>query len=175
MKTTEMWWNEVSNDPIKMVDWLKDQYHGEMTAFDRITNLLTQYPDISERDKGLITMIALDEHQHALWIRGLLQARGIEAKVLEKEERYWSKTLPTEPVSFQRMCAIGHHAEVMRLERITLLAGDQRFADIAAVFNQIRPDEVFHAKAFKMMSTPEDIEATRAAHQDGLNALGLVA
>lgn len=175
MKTTEQWWNDVSNDPNKMIEWLKDQYHGEVTAADRILKLLIQYPDLSERDTKLVIRIAQDEAKHADWVKGLLESRGIEAKVLVKEERYWAKTLPTEPVSFQRMCAIGHHAELMRLDRIRLLAEDVRFNDITQVFTNILSDEVFHAKAFGLMSTPEDIAATAQNHAEGKNALGLVA
>lgn len=175
MKTTEQWWNEVSNDPAKMIEWLKDQYHGEVTAAGRIRKLLHDYPDITKTETQLVEMIADDEAKHAEWVKQLLEARGIEAKVLEKEERYWAKTLPTESVSFQRMCAIGHHAEVMRLDRIRLLAEDERFNDIAEVFTKILSDEVFHAKAFGVMSTPEDIAATAQNHAEGKNALGLVA
>jgi len=32
MKTVQQWWDEVSNDPEKMIVWLKKQYHGEVTA-----------------------------------------------------------------------------------------------------------------------------------------------
>lgn len=177
MRTTEQWWDEVSNDPAKMVEWLKDQYYGEQTAAVRIRALLEQYPDINETERQLVTMIADDEYKHAEWVKGLLVSRGIPATnfTRDKGARYWDKTLPTEPVSFQRICAIGHHAEVMRLERIRLLAEDVRFNDIAQVFTNILSDEVFHAKAFGVMSTPEDIEATRANHAAGREALGLVA
>lgn len=177
MRTTEQWWDEVSNDPEKMIGWLKDQYYGEQTAAVRIRALLEQYPDINETERQLITMIADDEAKHAKWVLELLLSRGIITPELyrEKPTRYWDKTLPTEPVSFSQICAIGHHAELMRLERIRLLAEDVRFNDIAQVFTNILSDEVFHAKAFGVMSTPEDIEAARANHTAGREALGLVA
>lgn len=174
MKTTEQWWQEVSGDPDKMINWLKDQYHGEVTAEKRIRDLTTQY-DLTPDQEKIINKIADDEKIHALWVKELLEVRGIAAEVLDKEERYWNKTLPKEDVSFEEMCAIGHHAELMRLDRITLLANDERFEDIASVFAKIRPDEVFHTKAFASMSTHAMIEKTRKNHEDGLNALGLVA
>jgi tRNA isopentenyl-2-thiomethyl-A-37 hydroxylase MiaE len=177
MRTTEQWWDEVSNDPAKMAAWLKDQYYGEQTAAVRVRDLLTQYPDITDTERQLVTMIADDEAKHAKWVLELLLARGIHTPELyrEKPVRYWDKTLPTTPVTFSQICAIGHHAEVMRLERIRLLADDVRFNDIAQVFTNILSDEVFHAKAFGCMSSPEDIEAARGNHEAGKQALGLVA
>lgn len=174
MKTTEQWWAEVSTDESKMIDWLKDQYHGEVTAEGRIRALLADY-SLSEAAARIIAKIADDEKAHALWVKDLLIARGITAEVLQKEERYWDKTLPKERASFEYMCAVGHLAETMRLDRIRLLASDPRFSDIAEVFMKILPDEEFHAKAFKHLSTPELIEQARVHHNEGLNALGLVA
>lgn len=173
MKTTQAWWDEVSNSQEKMDNWLKDQYHGEVTAEKRIRELATKYALTNSQVK-LIHKVADDEKMHAEWVKELLIARGISAEVLVKEERYWDKVLPTQDVSFEYMCAIGHLAETMRLERIQLLAADTRFIDIAKVFSKILGDEIFHSKAFKVMSTPEDIELARKCHKDGLNAIGLV-
>jgi len=174
MKTTKQWWGEVSTCPEKMVDWLKDQYHGEVTAEKRIRDLVTTY-NLSGKKAKLINKIADDEKTHAEWVKGLLISRGIEAEVLDKEERYWNKVLPVEPVSFEYVCAIGHLAESMRLDRIMLLADDERFSDISEVFSKILPDELFHAAAFEYLSTPEDIKKASAFHNDGMNAIGLVA
>lgn len=174
MRTTQQWWEEVSHDESKMVEWLKDQYHGEATAEGRIRGLIATY-NVQGKKAALLNKIADDEGVHAGWVKQLLTSRGITAEILDKEERYWDATLPTEPVSFEAICAIGHHAEVMRLDRIELLAADDRFSDIAEVFSRILPDELFHAKAFASLSTPEAIEAARVKHTEGMNALGLVA
>lgn len=177
MKTTEQWWNEVSNDPEKMIEWLKDQYYGEQTAAARVRDLLEKYPDIEDTERELVTMIADDEAKHAEWVKQLLINRGIPESNFTRSKtgaRYWSKTLVDDSITFSQMCAIGHHAEVMRLERIELLAEDVRFNDIAETFALILKDELFHAKAFKVMSTPEDIEAARGNHEAGKEALGLV-
>lgn len=175
MRTTAQWWADVSNDEWRLIKWLKDQYHGEATAAKRIRQLIELYPDISERDHKLINRIAADEEKHARWIKQLLLDRGIEAEILVKEERYWNTVLEDGCMgTFSQMCAIGYHAEDMRLERITLLAQDTRFTDIAAVFEMIRPDELFHRTAFQVMSSPEDIEFARINHEEGMKALGLV-
>lgn len=177
MKTTAQWWEDVSTSPSKLEDWLKDQYYGEQTAAVRIRGLLDAYPEITAKQRAIINRIADDEEQHAIWVKGLLNTRGIPVIEFhrDKAERYWSKVLSDEPLTFSQICAIGHHAEVMRLDRINLLAADKRFTDIAEVFGKILPDELFHAKAFCAMSTTADIEAARGRHNDGLNALGLAA
>lgn len=175
MKTTAQWWDEVSNDETKMMEWLKAQYHGEVTAADRIEKLIGM-PGCSDKHAALLRCIVEDEREHAEWVKGLLEARGIAAEVLVKDERYWRVVLAEQSsMSFVELCAVGHHAETMRLERIELLAADDRFQDIAEVFSKILVDETFHAKAFGAMSTPEAIEQHRAVHQQGRNALGLVA
>lgn len=174
MKTTEQWWSEVSVDVNKMIDWLKDQYHGEITAEKRIRDLVSQY-NLQGKKAALINKIADDEKRHAEWVKELLVSRGISAEVLNKEERYWNKVLPREQVSFEYICAVGHLAETMRLDRIELLAKDYRYKDIAEVFSRILPDELFHAKAFGSMSTEKDIEDARKFHNEGMNSIGLVA
>lgn len=176
MKTTKQWWDEVSNCEEKMINWLKSQYHGEVTAEKRIRDMLVNFPNINKKCVRIINKIADDEAQHALWVKGLLDTRGIKAEVLDKEERYWNETIPRslEVNTFEYACAVAHLAEVMRLERIELLSSDERFKDIADVFKKILPDEMFHAKAFGEMSTIEDIEAAREFHNIGMNAIGLV-
>ena len=176
-RTTAQWWEEVSNDPEKMIDWLKKQYHGERTAADRIQDMILNIPGNAKDAwrRRVLNGIVVDEIKHAIWVEDLLKSRGIAPAILEKEERYWNETLPAaEGKSFEYMCAGGHLAETMRLDRIKLLAEDSRFSDIAEVFQKILPDEEFHAKLFAVLSTPEDIEEARKYHNEGMNALGLV-
>lgn len=177
LKTTKQWWEEVSNDENKMVEWLKAQYHGEKTAEMRIRNMIVGFNVTDQKHIDTINRIADDEKIHAEWVRCLLETRGITAQVLDKEERYWNETLPNtvEVNTFEYMCAVAHLAETMRLDRINLLASDERFTDIADIFGKILPDEEFHAKAFGEMSTPADIERAREFHNIGMNAIGLVA
>jgi rubrerythrin len=119
--------------------------------------------------------ILVDEVKHSCWIGELLEARGIKPEILIKDERYWKETLPTmEGQSFEHLCAVGHLAESMRLDRIALLAKDERYKDVAKVFTRILPDEEFHTKLFAALSTPEAIVGAKENHDKGLNALGLV-
>lgn len=175
LRTTDAWWLEVSSCPTRMIAWLKSQYYGESTAVDRVLFLISHY-NVKGTNKMLLEKISSDERNHAMWVKGLLLNRGIDEVLLEREERYWAAALVDGlPETFELAAAIGHHAEVMRLDRIQLLAADERFEDIAAVFKKILKDELFHAKALGLMSTPEAIEATRHMHIAGANALGLVA
>jgi rubrerythrin len=176
MKTTQEWWNEVSNDENKFIHWLKSQYHGEVTAEKRILDSVQTYK-LSGLERKVIESIAEDEKRHAVWVKSLLEKRGIKAEILIKEERYWSKTIPNvfEKNTFSYFCAVASLAETMRLERINLLANDERFKDVAEVFMKIFPDEIFHARMFKEMSTKEDMEEAEQFHNIGMNAIGLVA
>lgn len=175
LRTTDEWWLEVSSCPTRMIAWLKSQYYGEATAVDRVLFLISHY-NVTGKNKLLLQKISDDERNHARWVKGLLLNRGIEGELLTREERYWAAALVTGlPETFELAAAIGHHAEVMRLDRIQLLAADKRFEDIAEVFTKILKDELFHAKALGLMSTPEAIEQTRHMHIAGANALGLVA
>lgn len=179
LETTQQWWDRVSNSDDEMVKWLKAQYHGEVTAAERISGCLITYDEVTlgSLEETIIVSIVSDELQHAKWVRKLLTARGITAEVLQKEERYWNEVLPKtlEVNTFSYFCAVGHLAETMRLDRISLLASDDRFEDIAKVMSDIYPDEVFHARAFKEMSTKADIAKAREFHNIGMNAIGLIA
>lgn len=171
MHTTKEWWEKVSSDENKMIDWLYDQYRGEVKAAKRIAELPKIY-GLSGRTEAIINIIALQEDNHASWIKKLLEDRGLIPEVKDVEERYWKEVL-LKDMTFSYVCAIGHHAEVMRLERIELLSKDKRFEDIAIVFKKIYNDEIFHAKAFASMSTPEDIEKAKIFHMKGMEAIGL--
>jgi len=177
LRTTKEWWAEVSNDPDKMVTWLKDQYHGEVTAASRIEGLLKTHNVTNSYATHLINRIVKDELKHAVWIGKLLADRGIVPEILKKESRYWAETMPKylEINTFSYACAVAHLAEEMRLERITLLATDDKHADIAEVFAKIQPDEEFHTIAFGSLSTREDIRMAQKYHKNGMNALGLIA
>lgn len=174
LRTTDQWWTDVSSDPVKMIRWLKSQYYGESTAVDRVLSLIEIY-NVTGKNKLLLEKIAADERNHAMWVKGLLLNRGIDDVLLKRDERYWDAAMEELPETFELACAIGYHAETMRLDRIQLLAEDERFEDIAAVFTKILKDELFHAQALKTLTTPDAIAATYSKHIAGKNALGLVA
>jgi len=174
MKTSQVWWNEVKANPILLADWLRDQYHGEVTAAGRIrefANMVTE-----PRVKQVLTNISMQEADHAEWVKGLLEARGITASVLQKEERYWDKTLSAEyrTMDTKDLAAIGAHAEAMRLERIKVIAEDKDApADIRKVFAKILPQEKYHERAFRFIAGDEAMSKALDAHKEGLAALGL--
>ena len=172
MKTTEEWWQEVSTNPSKMTDWLYDQYRGEVTAAENIKGLIDKY-NLKGANRMVIGKIAEQEAQHAEWIGDLLMKQGMNPEVKDVESRYWKETI-LDDMTFSYVCAVAHHAETMRLERIELLAQDEKFLDIAETFRRIRKDELFHAKAFAALSTDEDIEKARHNHEKGMGAIGLV-
>lgn len=176
MKTTAEWWEVVSQSPEKMDDWLKSQYHGEVTASKRIEEMKV-LPGYTKADAEVIDRIIADEEKHALWVKQLMQDRGLTPYEIRKEERYWVPTLAEakNKPTFSYMCAVAHLAETMRLDRIELLAKDTQYKDIAKVFKAILKDELYHTTEFGKLSTPEDIKHAKKFHDIGKNALGLTA
>lgn len=62
----------------------------------------------------------------------------------------------------------------MRLERIRAIASDTEAPeDIKQVFLRILPQEEYHARAFRKMTSTEAYNATTDAHELGRVALGL--
>ena len=174
MKTSQQWWNEVKANPTLMTDWLKDQFHGEVTAAARIREFAASVAE--PRIQKTLNAIAQQEADHAEWVKELLTSRGIEAEVLQKEERYWSKTLSPEykQKSTQELAAIGAHAEAMRLERIKVIANDESApTDIRMVFSKILPQERYHERAFRYIAGDKEMKKALDAHKEGLAALGL--
>lgn len=174
MQTSKQWWDETKADPAKLIEWLKNQFHGELTASARIREFLKKFPTSSKAQSMVLDVIADQEYKHAWWVSGLLTARGAAAVRLTKEERYWAHTLP-EITSFESGCAVAAKAEEMRLERIRVIVEDEDAPlDIRAVFAKILPEEQFHAQAFKRMASAEALANVSPAHARGLESLGLV-
>lgn len=171
--TSEEWWEEVKADPEKLTDWLQKQYHGEVTAADRIRDFSRNYAQPETRAARILDLIASQEVDHASWVGELLVARGIEPVLLDKDERYWEQTLP-QIGSFATGAAVAAHAEHMRLERIRVIAHDPETPeDIRTVFDRILPQEVFHERAFRSLAGPEAMQETVEAHLQGRNVIGL--
>ncbi len=174
MRTSEQWWQEVKADPEKLISWLKKQFHGETTAAERIERYCMAKLDEDDSRQETLKKIASQERMHASWVGDLLKNRGITPAVLEKGERYWEKVL-SNITSFEQAAGVAHHAEVMRLERIAVIAHDTEApSDIRAVFACILDDERFHARAFRDLAGPEAVANTHAGHLEGAEAIGFV-
>lgn len=176
LRSSAAWWAATRDAPARLMDWLFDQYRGEVTAADRILRLRDAHAAPGSRAFRLLTVIAGQERDHAEWVAALLRARGLAPEVCgAPEERYWKRTLPG-IADLETGCAVGAHAEKMRLARIEAIADDPAApADIRAVFAKILPQERFHERAFRSLATPESLERTREAHELGRLALGLSA
>lgn len=172
LRTPQQWWDSVKRDPAAITAWLKNQYHGEATACDRINEFSEKYAP--RADKFILDVIARQEAIHADWIGELLLARGVTPEILDKEERYWDKTLP-DIHSWESGCAVAAQAEMMRLERIRVIVEDRDTPeDIRKVFERILPQEEFHERAFFSFTTLEALAKTSANQVKGIEALGLV-
>ncbi|MBL9103202.1 MAG: hypothetical protein JNL82_19810 [Myxococcales bacterium] len=174
MKTSNEWWAATRDDPRRLHAWLLAQYRGEVTAAARIEALRDRHARPGARAHRVLTTIAAQERRHAAWVGELLRARGLAGEIVgEPEARYWRRTLPA-IVDLATGCAIGAHAEAMRLARIAAIAGDPAAPpDIRAAFARILPQERFHERAFRGLATPDSLAATRDAHALGRAALGL--
>jgi rubrerythrin len=174
MKTSRQWWTEVKVSDDRLLAWLRKQFHGEVTAAERIDRYCIARLDQDDRRRRVLEVIASQERQHAAWIGDLLRARGEEPQVLAKSERYWSRTLDGIR-SFEDAAGVAHHAEQMRLERIRVIASDAEAPpDIRAVFERILRDEEFHARAFQELAGSAAIARTAQLHQEGSRAIGFV-
>lgn len=171
-RTSLAWWEDVLSNPTLLISWLQKQYHGEVTAADRIRTFADSYCTDPLQQKTL-ALIASQEELHASWVATLLLLRAVKPTVLKKDERYWDKTLPGIE-DFISGAAVASHAERMRLNRIQVICDHPATPeDIRTVFLKILPQEKFHERAFAQMAGSEALEATRGNHEQGLEALGL--
>lgn len=174
MKTSKEWWEDTKESPEKIINWLKNQYHGEAVASERIRQYIL--PHMEGKYAFMVERIADDEERHASWVGKLLSDRGVTPEILQKEERYW-KTVMTEDFTQDGnyAAAVAAHAEEMRLERITVIMEDNEAPqDIRDTFKNIYKDELFHAKGFKLIAGDEYYNKTSENHAKGLEALGLI-
>lgn len=174
MKTSIEWWNETKANDAELINWLRNQYHGEVTAAERIERYCTAKLSEDDKRRAILKMIAAQERQHSRWVGDLLKARNAMPEILTKSERYWEIVL-NKIESFEDAAGIAHHAETMRLERIRVIAEDETAPeDIRAVFSKILKDELFHAKAFASLAGKEAIEKLKPSHLKGTEAIGFI-
>lgn len=172
MQTSQQWWEATKNDPDRFNHWLVRQYTGEVTAASRITKLALDF-NATGRNAKVLEVIAQQEAQHAEWIKGLLETRGVETVIEPAEDRYWAATLPGID-SLDTGTAVAAHAEKMRLDRIMVIANDPEApSDVRETFAKILRDELFHERAFREMSSQEALDRTAGNHDLGMQALGL--
>lgn len=172
-RDSKTWWRETRDDAPRFTRWLLDQLRGERTASERILALRDKHATHDTRAHRLLTVIAAQERTHAEWVAELLVARGIDPTIPDAIERYWPHTMAMID-DLETGCAVGAHAERMRLERIEAIAGDPDAPDdVRAVFSKILTEERFHERAFRSLATPDALEKTRDAHELGRAALGL--
>lgn len=173
LEDSKTWWERTKADPEALNAWLKKQYHGEITAADRIElYALTRCSD--PEAKRYLEVIANDERRHARWVAGLLENRELEAERLTKSSPYWDATLE-QIDSFGSACAVAALAEKMRLERIEVIANDPNAPeDIRSVFCAILKDEVWHERMFRKLAGEEELSKAAAAHRAGREAIGLI-
>lgn len=174
-RTAKEWYDGIKASDEALVEWLKNQYHGEVTAAERIRSLILCYSPPTEHPKWAETVeiIAKQEEAHAEWVGDLLRARGVEPLKLVKDERYWNNTI-NQIEDWDTGCAVAAHAEKMRLERIRVICEDpDSEKDIVQVFEKILVQEEFHERAFREFAGDEAMQKTLEGHLAGLNALGL--
>lgn len=171
---SKTWWERTKADEAALHAWLYDQYRGEVGASERIEAFRDAFAVPGTRAHRLLGVIAGQERAHAAWVAELLVARGLSPEVRDESSRYWEAPLAAIE-DLETGCAVGAHAERMRLERIEVIARDEGAPpDVRAVFARILGEERFHERAFRSLSTPEALDRTREAHATGRNALGLV-
>ena len=174
LKTSKQWWDETKLSTESINNWLKNQYHGEAIAAERIEQFIL--PHFKDKYEFIVQRIADDEKRHASWIGELLLKRGITPEILQKEERYWREVMTEDfKNDGQYAASVAAHAEEMRLERITVIMNDESApADIRETFKNIYKDEVFHAKGFRHIAGESYYEKSSENHARGLEALGLI-
>ena len=139
-ETSAAWWARIKSDPEALIAWLLDQYRGEQLAAGRLLALRERF-GTTGRTHVIIGVIAEQERTHSEWLAGLLLARGVSARLVPKEERYWPCVLPG-ITNLETAAAVGAHAEHMRLSRIATIAHDEDApTDIREVFRRILPQE----------------------------------
>lgn len=170
--TSQRWWERTKNSDKQLHEWLQKQYRGEATAAGRIERLRDRLARDAHARRTL-SVIAAQERKHAAWVKTLLDRRGIASDTAHAEERYWVEPL-AQICDFETGCAVGAHAEKMRLARIEAICADETApADIREVFLRILPEERFHERAFRKLAGPAAMVATLEAHELGARALGL--
>ena len=172
MKTSEQWWQEIKNDAARFNEWLIKQHRGEASAASRLRGFSAAYAR-SANERTILETIAAQEEMHASWVKQLLDSRGIVSDVTDAEARYW-RCMLTKVDSFENGCAVGAHAEAMRLERIKAIAADASApSDVRETFARILNDELFHERALRKLAGEQAMTNVKPSAEHGRMLLGL--
>lgn len=172
-KTSEEWWAATKADPTALAKWLQRQYVGELAAVNLLSEVLLKFgADMTAEQWHDVYRVMLQEATHALWVKKLLDARGIPVeKDADPQRRYWLEVLPSVD-NLERAGAAAYDAEHMRLFRIRAIASDRDApTDIRSVFRQILPHEEWHEQVFDDLRGSARLDEAR---DRGLAALNLV-
>ena len=173
-KTSLEWWEKTKSSNENLNKWLSRQYGGEIAAVNMMSEMLLRFgSELSKQDWKDLWNIMRQEATHALWIKELLDARGISPEHDPvHDKRYWAEVLPNIKNSTDAFEA-AFHAENMRLDRIAVIAFDDSApVDIVNVFKKILVHESWHETFFNKMRN--NSEKMSKYHERGLDALNLI-
>lgn len=168
---TITWWDGLLKDDERMMRWLQKLQQTEYDGFTGNREADEQWGGGNPAVSNVFRVTGDDEKRHSDLLVDLIHKRGGTTVEVQPESLYWTE-MDAIITSLETCAAVFHLGEVLAAERFKVLfEHDGTPDDIRAFLEAALPDEEYHARAFKRISSPEAIEIVQRKHVEVLAML----
>lgn len=167
---TQNWWRRVISDEVKLVAWLQKLQRTEIGGYHDHMHYMKNHV-VTERERMILTNIAIDEMNHSNILCDLFVSRGIIVDQTGPESTYWEQML-SDVDSTSDYCAANYFGEALAAQRFEIIAEmPETPGDIKEFIHKALPDEIFHRETLRRLAGDESLVKMAALHEVALAKL----
>jgi hypothetical protein len=164
---TKAWWLRTINDQAKFVSWLQKLQRTELGGYTDHIDYMAKN-SLSEREKLILTNIAMDELNHSNMFIDLMNDRKIPVDPTGVQSTYWDELLAVS-TNFNEYCAANYFGEALAAYRFEIILDmPETPSDIREVISRALPDEIFHRETLMRLSGEEALAKLKVVHDAAL-------
>jgi hypothetical protein len=168
---TIAWWEKLLSDGQKMHKWLQKLRRTEASGYDDNLQAIRDY-DISHSGiTRILKKTAEDELRHSDLLIKVLRGRGLEIENEGEDSLYWPEMskVVNDLDTFAAMCYLGEGLASYRFKIMLNHPGTP--ADIKEFLSKALPDEMYHEKVFRILTTTDTIARVQNHHENVVQLL----
>lgn len=159
------WWTRVCSDEGKLIAYLQKLQRTEANGFDDNWNAIKRFtnPDFDKAAIAVLKKTADDEQRHGDLLAALLERRG-EVTIPDNDSYYWNE-MDKVITDLESCAAVFHMGEGLAAFRFNImLKHPDTPIDVLAWLKVVTPDEDYHCKVFKKLTTDQHVITAKSVH-----------
>lgn len=162
---TYEWWSRLCRDEEKMVRWLLKLQQTEYEGFTGNKEADEKWSNGNQAASNIFRVTGDDELRHSDILVKLLRDRGVVGSDQVSPPSYYWTEMDKIITDLHSCAAVFHLGEALAAWRFQIIRDHPDTpGDVAHFINQALPDESYHARAFRRLSTDAAIEKATATH-----------